>query len=395
MGQVSIDLDQMQGVVDGLNRVLREVPPSASSLGSLLDQVLLGYPGLSRWTAGGPAIWRLSCLAQECQHRLDMARQIAAATPGSSLRVVSFDDAVFVNQDARQAADLIQAYIDNYEYGDAKSGEIPQGLLDLLEEYGDAPEFAVALADRLPAGQVAVFLSCVNAARASLQFDVNAYGTPPSALSQFDQRFNRLFDGLGGSLGLAARSMGPDRLERFTQDYQAVFVGGADSGHPGPLVLSLMIGRGSWPDSFLTGIATSILDSGVPAGSWGGLGGVQVVDPGQNPGLDGPAEVTDPMVGVYQSAATFSPWWMSVFFAGNGAAGVDLPGYEYPDGGQADPRAVQVDARVKQVMLDYGMDQDSAYWFGQAAANAAAWSLYFDSAAPPSFTGDVALMAEY
>ena len=387
MGRVSIDLDQMQGVVDGLNSVIREVPGAAASVVSALDQVWLDYPGLSRWTAGGQAIWRLTQLVQECQRRLDMARQIAAATPGSTLRVISFDDAPFVNQDARRAQALIES-------GQAAAGQIPEELLDLLAEYGDDPEFAAALAGLLPADRVAAFLGGLNGARDRVQFDVVAGGAPASALDEFDQRYNRLLDGLAGTLSLAARGMGADRLRVFTRQYQDVFAAGARDGRPDPLVLSLLIGRGAWPDGFLNGVAASILDSGGQAGGWGGLAGVQVVDPRRDPDLDGRPVVTDPMVGVFQSAATFSPWWMASFFSGNGSAGVDLPGYRYDDGVVADPLTVQVDWRVEQVMLDYGMDQDSAYWFGQAAAATAAWGLACNGAAP-GFAADVAAVAAY
>jgi len=135
-------------------------------------------------------------------------------------------------------------------------------------------------------------------------------------------------------------------------------------------------------------------DSDSRAGGWGGFAGVLVVDPRAGPDLYAQPVVSDPMVGVFQSAARFSPWWMSVFFSGNGLAGVDLPGYRYDDGVVADATTVRVDRRVKQVMLDYGMDQDSAYWFGQAAAAATAWNLAYRGA-PPGFAQDVTAVVGY
>ena len=391
MTVVSIDLVLMQELADELDRVVQAGPDAAARINRKLDDVWLSAPGLSRWLAGGETIWRLSCLAGECRDRLAMARVVAGSTPGDSLRSVSFDDTVFLNQDAAEAVGLIEGYIEANQFG--QGGPVPQALLDLLHDFGGDPGFAAGLAARLPADDLAEFLVLLNSCRVSLA-DGGPDGTGSGlGLPGFDLVCNQVLDGLAGSLGLAARNMTDDQLAVFTGGFQQVLTDGRSTLAPG--LLSLLIGRGSWPDGFLTGVAATILDAGGSQGAagWGAAGGAAVVDPRFNPDIGGYPLIVDPLAGVFQSAATFSPGWMLQFFQGNGVTDLDLPGYDYADGASVAARTVEVDSRLGRLFQDYGFDDSSAYWFGLAAGNATSWDLQYGDQSG-RFAADVAWEAE-
>ncbi|MDR1266109.1 MAG: hypothetical protein LBK42_11265 [Propionibacteriaceae bacterium] len=383
MAEQFINIDALQDVVNRLNRAIGEVPEAAGRLANYLNDVGLSSDRLPDWLYDGQRVWRLRELARECQQRLDLAREIADSRPGESLRQVTFDDTVFLsNDDARRAAVLIRRCLDANTLGGTGDGTVPQELLDLLDANSGDPGFALALQARLGAGQLAQLLNGLNARRNQLDTNIGLGAAEPADLEAFDVSYARLLDDLGATLSLAARGLPPDRLAFLTGQWQAVIKDSAAT--PSAALLSMVIGRGSWPDSFLSGVADTILynDTKPDADAWQIPGGVPVIDPRFNEDLGCKPQVVDPMAGVFQSAADHSPAWMLAYFQGNGTSLVDLPGYDYADGQHADAGTAQIDSRLEYLMLEYGFDQASGYWFGQAATTVA-WGLRQSAQAEP------------
>jgi hypothetical protein len=385
VAEQSINIDALQDVVNRLNRAVEEAPEAAGRLANYLNDVGLSSDRLPDWTYDGQRVWRLRELARECQQRLDLAREIADSRPGESLRQVTFDDTVFLSDDdARRAAVLIQQCLDANTLGGTGDGTVPQELLDLLDANSGDPGFALALQARLGPGRLAQLLNGLNTRRNQLDVNIGLGAAEPSDLEAFDADYGHLLDDLGATLSLAARSLPPDRLAALTGQWQGVIRDSAAA--PSAALLSMVIGRGSWPDEFLTGVSDAILyNDGKPdAAAWQIPGGTPVIDPRFNEDLGCQPPVVDPMAGVFQSAADYSPAWMLNYFQGNGTTPVDLPGYDYPDGQHADPGTAQIDSRLEYLMLEYGFDQASGYWFGQAAATTVAWGLQQSAQAEPA-----------
>lgn len=283
-----------------------------------------------------------------------------------------------------RVAELVSGYANMQSLSDEQMRE----LLGLLTANSADRVFSEQLALLVSVDQVGLLLVRLNADRAELVYRVGAGVVQSSVLDDFDVRYRGLLDGLAGSLSLAARGMDPDGLAVFTEQFSRVFRAGGGSAVPS--VLSMLVGRGSWPDGFLTGVADAIFASGESADNSWSAPGVVVVDPG----ADGaPGVVGDPLAGVLESAARFSPWWTSGYFSGAGDTALELPGYSYDDGTRAEAKTVSVDARLKDLMIRYGFDQASGHWFGQAAAAGAAWDLQISGST--KFATDVTWMIEY
>ncbi|MDR1264617.1 MAG: hypothetical protein LBK42_03370 [Propionibacteriaceae bacterium] len=383
MAEQSINIDALQDVVNRLNRAIGDMPEAAGHLANYLNDVGLSSDRLPDWLYDGWHVERLRELARECQQRLDLAREIADSRPGESLYKVTFDDTVFLSDDdARRAAVLIQQCLDANTLGGTGDGTIPPELLDLLDANSGDPGFALALQARLNAGQLAQLLNGLNTRRNQLDVNIGLGAAEPADLETFDADYARLLDGLGATLSLAARTVPPDQLGVVTAQWRTAIQNSA--AVPSAALLSMVIARGSWPASFLSGVADTILyDTRPDAAAWQIPGGVPVVDPRFNEDLGCKPEVVDPMAGVFQSAADYNPAWMLSYFQGNGTTPVDLPGYDYPDGQHADAGTAQIDSRLEYLMLEYGFDQASGSWFGQAAATAVAWGLQQSAQAEP------------
>jgi len=368
MGLVNINIEGLQDTRNQVATAMGRVTDLKAHLRRILESAA-GHVN----KAPAPHVDSLYKLDQVCQwldalgplldRRLDLARQVAAAIPGyrpgdavaiDGQAIADYDRAV---DDAAWLARHINAH-------SRDSGAIPQDLLDRLAREQGNQTFAALLAKSVSPRLLAGFLGGVAGRAADLEL------TADPGLDDFYQREDQLLNLLAGALSLGAGQLTGDDLDTFTTGWADIFtpgIGGANTA-----AASLLIGRGAWPDAFYTRLADTIAAEGRHGEEWlpaVPLNGVR--DPAVNPQTGGHDLIGDPMAGLLQSAARFAPGWLCSYFTGGPSEPVDLPGFDYPDGKHADPQTVQVNARLRALLMDYGLDQTSGRWFGQAADTAA------------------------
>lgn len=261
--------------------------------------------------------------------------------------------------DAAKIADWV-----NGLHGD-KVTEVPPELLALMEANEGNPEFAFALAQSIPAAQLTGMLSGLGEHAAELAFDYDP------GLDDYYAYENHVLCLFADALSHGASLMTESQLDAFTKDWcSVVSVRGSD---PHASMASLLIARGAWPDSFLTQAADAI----IAFEPFGVIPPVNIFDPAANPDTGEHDQIGDPLAGIFQSAATFSPKWMLDYFTSGHTVDLDLPGYDYEDGKHADAMTVSVDSKLNDFLNTYDMDGASSYWFGQAAANASLYDYSF------------------
>ena len=383
MAEVKINIDAMRVLVSSLEKAIATGTRAASSLRAGLYDVDLSCAKLGSFNYGGSDILWLNQILADCKKRLAKAEQLAGTRPG--VHVVTFDESVFEQEDAQKAADLINQHTDLPNL----PPEVLQQLIDLLAAHKDDPQFAADLAAKLSPEQLAMFITQLNSLRNKLVGKVDSGTATKADLDAFDVKYDRFLDSVAASLSLASRNMSPEQLEEFTKQFQQVFRNGKSM--QAPAALSLVIGRGAWPDEFLTGITDTILDTAGSAEQWG-RADFPIVDPKFNADLGLKPVVRDPLAGVFESAANYSPWWLSDYFSGNGDENLDLPAYDNK-GLHADAKTVKIDSRLKLLMTQYGFDQSSGYWLGQAGYKAMLWNS--KTGGPDKFATDLALAVEY
>jgi len=391
MAVVFINTDEMDRFVRGLKDLIADAPPAASRMRSNLEYVGLSYPDLSRWGWNGSTIWRLNAILDDASRRLDFAIEtLMTDKPWLSSwagQTVWYDDAALISADAERIAALITQW-ENQANG-SNPGEIPAELIDLLARNAGNPEFAAALAARLDPIQIAALVGLANSEHNYLTT------VSPCLVSGFDEQYAIMLDLLGGTLSQATATMDPTQLEFFTQKW-ANFITDQPQGSPGAQLLSLVIGRGVWPDAFLTGIADAIQqceDTWMGAGGhdltphqpvdWWGPGVMgPVIDPLTNP--DGSHDVIiDPMGGVWRAAVN-NPDWMITRY-GSGLTEIVV------DAGETHDQTMSVSQSVYDMFTARGLDAASAQWFVQALLVAG----MTDPDSPGQFVSDVAGIAGY
>ena len=267
--------------------------------------------------------------------------------------------------DAARAAELMRNLAVSWEE-----------LLALLAANSGNQAFADALAKLVSPQELANILAELATLRSSLIYEIGLGSRPPEDLTAFDAKYDKLLDELGKAYSMAARAMSPEQLKDFANQF--VDAVGYPEGFPQPLwYLSLVIGRGAWPDQFLTIITDAILAAGPRLDFYGDENGLTVIDPSGDPMTGGPIKISDPLAGIFRSAASYSLGWMVKYFNSGDLVDLELPGYSYDDGKSAEAATALIDSRLKQVLLDWGLDQASAGWFFQAAANASLYESQF------------------
>ena len=149
-------------------------------------------------------------------------------------------------------------------------------------------------------------------------------------------------------------------------------------------MLSILIGRGTWPDVFLTGISNQITQTEGAAGtSYWGSDAYPVYDPGFDmPDGSGPAVVNDPMYGVFMAAAINNPAWIIHTYTGHDTTDViwDNPGYNGSSFDPNKPAHAQVDQSLYDLFKTRGLDAASCAAFLLACGAADATTM---SGTPP------------
>lgn len=367
MAMISIDLDAMGALVKALDKAATDAPRAAGTLATKLDDVLLSYPGLSRWRTGGQAVVRIESLAESCRWRLAKAQELYDSDPSIG-RVVGVDEDALVAEDARRAAELISGI----EYD--QLNDIPQELLDLLRRNENDPEFAKKFAAELDPLDAAFMLMLINNHVSPVGNDIPAAQRP-----EYMRRYQELLERLGGTLSLGASVMNPDDQAAFNKKWADAFLE-PTAGTP----LALLVSRGQWSDEFLTGVKKSIdkveddfvsswsyflFRNGDPrVDAWSGHGAPLMIDPEVDPETGEHPEISDPMYGVLR-AAMYNPQWMLDNFAG----GPLTESFQYDSADQQDLTG-QVDTRIKE-FFDRNPDQATMSWFIQSVLSAEAASI--------------------
>lgn len=368
MAVTSINIEQMSEFVRALRDALGDGPAAVSRIQMSLDEVELSCVGLSRWGYNGAMTWQLAGILGDASRRLDFAIEtLMTEKPwvGSwAGQTVWYDDQALTDADAARVTAVVKQWADQANGVDP--GDLPQEIVDVMARNQWEPVFASALAARLGPSQVATLVGLVNGERNYLS------QACPDEVPHFDDRSARLLDLVGDTLGRAASGMDAERLDFFTGRW-ADFITAQPQGSPGAQLLSLVVGRGVWPDEFLTGIADAIHSSedawmdgaggwdqsGVRAVDWWGPGVTgPVTDPAVN--LEGTHDViSDPMAGVWR-AAIHNPGWMLTRYGGGGVAEVMV------DTGATRDQTINVSQSVYDMFTVRGLDACSAQWFVQA-----------------------------
>ncbi|WP_028708050.1 hypothetical protein [Propionicicella superfundia] len=363
MTKISIDLDAMAALVAALDAAARDAPAAASRIRSDLDYVWLSYPGLSRWRAGGQAIWAIESIAESCRRRLNKAWELYQSDPGMG-RVVSVDEDQLVTEDAQQAA----ALIGNIDYD--QLDDIPQELLDLLKRNQGDPDFARQFAVGLDPLAAAMLLTLIN--------NHVAPGSPAQDPA-YMARYRELLDGLGATLSLGAASMDATGQAQFNKKWADSFAE-PTAGTP----LALIVSRGTWSDDFLSAVKASIdkvendfvsswsyrlFRGGDPrVDAWLGHAAPIMIDPEADPDTGDHPQISDPMYGLFRAAVN-NPQWILDNFSG----GPLTDPFDYDSANQTDQKG-QIDLRAKQ-LFDRQPDQATMTWFIQSVLTAEAASI--------------------
>ena len=376
MAYVGINTVVMRDLISKLKGDIADIPPVVSRLNQSLSGVWLSCDGLSRWSYSGQTIWRLTQIIADCQRRLDFAEERLihdqmAGLPTSP--VVWFDDVLLTAPDAERVALLVSEWEDRPLLGEGSHGDIPQELFDIFMRNAGNPDFARRLAESLDPGTLAVLLSLMNNERARISVKT------PGSVPTFDQQYSRLLAMIGGCLSQAAQNMDIPSLEAFNQKWSS-FIVDQLQGSPGAQLLSLVIGRGVWPNSFLDSMADAI--ERCEARWMSGVGGHDavphspidwwcvglmspVVDPDINPITGKHDIIQDPMGGVWRAGMANPEWFVSRYGGGERVT------YTI-DTESAIDVDVTVDAGLAAAMdpMERGLDAVSMQWFVQASVMA-------------------------
>jgi hypothetical protein len=356
MGVVSIDIAAMRELVSSLDLAISRISEDVTDLSRNLDWVDIRVDGLWRWQHGGPNAAQLQELAAECRWRLEKALQICGDDPG--VVEVTFNDDVFDTQDAQTAADLLKRWA-------TEGGIIPEELLTLLLAHAGDTDFDLDLAKALPPDVLAGYLAELEDVRARMFKDAGGGDYDQnSSVPGFDDSFAQLLDLLGDSLSSAAQSMPAEDLAAYAVSWQNVVFKHVP-GDAKASSLSLVLGRGSWPDSLLDAFTDAVFarDNG-NASAWGLTGLGQVFDPAVNESTGAHDSYSDPLTGVFRSAATSAPNWFANRF-GSGP----LTSVRFDADGQID-QSGEMSQAVHDLILNRGMLDGAADWFQQAAFSA-------------------------
>lgn len=329
MAEVSIDIDAMSDLVDGLRTAGSSLTTASGTLKGNLTDVWLSTGSLS---GVGALEEPITTAIRDLNRRLALARMIQLSTPG--LSVITFDDSVLSTASAAEVERRVNQVLElmAVDEDDFDPRDIDSDLLDLLSENSLDPYFAKGLADRLSPEGLDQYLRLVNDQR------MWSGDGGEGGLQAFDQRYDQLLRGLGETLSLATRGTGEvgapamtSRWTDFIEQPTAAMTGGVNR-------LALVLERGQWSDAFMTGVYRSMreVEKGRGADAWTSAGLNFAFDPDPEGSTAGRL-MEDPMYGVLR-AMQHNPGAVRELFTagattdietGNGAVSVNRELYDF------------------------------------------------------------------
>jgi len=384
-----IDIELMTLAVSTLDRIISDGPQVAESLASRLRSVELTVPVLGKWKWDGASIAGLSELRKDLQRRLDKAIEVSQYVPslvsqqvgwGPGMgaqapvhHVVSFEEDPAVSLgDAETAADLINQII-------AGDGQVDpakvQQLTQLLAAGQLDTAFTLRLTSRVPPDRLTGFLNLVNNKLYELSDPNNPLADPlsnPEYVS-FRDSYVQLLEALGVSYSTAYNAL-PEGSAEQAQMLAAWKKSLEYETCPNlPLLGSLVIARGSWPSDFLEEMTNHVtaVEGAEGAGHWSYPWPVPVIDPGFTLSNGSIPTITDPMYGIWMSAAVSNPgWFQQKYGTGETATVTWDEGAKEPFGngsGSTTPVSAQIDADIADLLTRRGVDPASWEVFQMAA----------------------------
>lgn len=389
MGVTWIDIDAMGLLVPALKRAIDDAVANSDVLYFKLDEVWLSRPEVNRWRWNGERVAQLNDIRLDLQARLDRARKIAETRAGfpligagswgsstASMIAVFGDDA-----DALTGAERAAQLLDDILNGRIKLEDgFPAELLDLLTAGTADDGFTTKLVELVPPEQLARILNLMDIEQGNR---ITVGDTDQLASYQAD--YAGVLDCFGVIYSRAAELYLPGaEHDAYRAQWRAVFAGHVVQ-EPYAALLSMVVGRGSWPSDFLTSMKEGIESAETGAGFWTvrwGPNGVErvIIDPGRSYDDSTPVQVADPMYGVW-SAAVYNPQWFLDTYQGNDLTEVvfDRAGYDGSELNPFIPQHAMVDSELARLLLERGIDRASFMALLQAASMANMWQ---------SFSGD-------
>ena len=328
---VSINLDAMQAMLTGLGTSQQRVDNLRVNLNKHISSAqshvkkapvpMVSTSDLVRvW-------WWLEEQKVPISRRLELARVVAGSNP--SIHRVDMDeswlDALSVSTIPGDVTAISRTMADG-DMG-AIQAILDAHMVTITDVYGTEvpfydPVFGKLLAQRISPVELANYLDGINQAGEH----INA------------TKYDQLLRGFGGFLSSGARVMNPQDLDAFTAKWAAVVPIVPDSSptaSPGPStdenvlsdfaytalpvqLLSLVIARGQWPDSFLTGMWDAITaQEGDDGSAYWAASNHRVWDPGvPDPATGGYAVIADPAWGIWNAAVSNPEWIIRTFGSG-------------------------------------------------------------------------------
>jgi hypothetical protein len=264
------------------------------------------------------------------QRRLDYAELLLTVSL-SSARVASFDSSVLVGMDVADLAADVRAATEAANTGDAA------GLKAIMDRHTVSTEDGLVFYDPQFSRAFASGVSPTKLADALVAMDAD----PALDLAAHEE----FLTDLAGVLSAGVTAMSDTDRRHFmlawtsvTNDSSYVTVDASRRQIEVPFqtprlqALSLLVARGDWPGSFLTGVAQGIQtqEADLGAGYWLNAG-VGVKDPSLiDPDTGRPLLVTDPMYGVWQAGVQDPAWFTATYMT-------DSIQVDYIDAGRNDP----------------------------------------------------------
>lgn len=309
MALVSIDIGAMESLVNDLTNAKADLPTAVITVRGRLNHVRLGTAAIDP-VQPGQEIWAwMEDRVRDLNRRLALARIIASSTPGfGGDGVVEIDESVISTLDDAALEALVDELTGLMEVEAGDRRDVDERILEILGEHAHDPYFAQILATQLSPEDLDHYLRAVNDHR-----DFETRGFDEEGMRAFDERYDRLLNGLGLSLGLASQGTGPLAVPSMAQDWSAHIERSAQSG--GAHRLTLVLSRGTFSTDLLLDVHDALKDyeGDRGASAWNLTMFDRVVDPdpARSPGA---VFLMDPM-GAFVQALGANPEAMRRIFA--------------------------------------------------------------------------------
>ncbi|MDR2975543.1 MAG: hypothetical protein LBV00_12705 [Propionibacteriaceae bacterium] len=329
MAVVSVNVEALRTVISTLKTARVSARGSAQDLIRILSQADTWVSELSSWTSGEADAWIGSTITY-LQRRLDYAELLLTASGNTSL-VVTFDASVLAQMDVAGVSADARAAVQAIAEGDVSALEAIMAKYCVETAEGLVfydPQFASVFASSVSPSRVADML-------------VGLDGSESLDLAWFDG----LLTDLAGMLAAGVTAMGDTDRRHVIASWAAVTNESSyvtvDASRreveiptktPRIQALSLLLARGDWPGSFLSGVADGIRAREGEEGVEYWLGdGVGVRDPAVvDPETGQPVMVTDPVYGVWQAAVCYPEWFVATYMG-------DTVNVDFVSSGRNDP----------------------------------------------------------